>query len=308
MKLGQGRLQPDLSDWVVPDELDYYQTLFEVVFGKAESTFVEAVGRESLPHILIGLSTFLDNKSPHDIRVRAANPTNQASGWNSPYTTLEVTLSDRPFIVDSVLCELNRLGLSCRHMIHPILRVKRDTNGRIIRNQESSEARLEAYQLFLIARVPDQELAGIETRVRRVLEDVKRATDDYHEMRGVMGKISASLLSVAQNLRDPSLSVELRESADFLNWLDDHNFVFLSYQEFKTDLGGEDIQLVAQPESALGIRSRNNVHLDERFVPLCNPPDDMSIRLAPRPVVIVSESKHDSTVHRDIKMDRILIK
>lgn len=308
MKLGQGRLQPDLSDWVVPDELDYYQTLFETVFGKAESTFVETVGRESLPHILVGLSTFLDNKSPHDIRVRAANPTNQSSGWNSPYTTLEVTLSDRPFIVDSVLCELNRLGLSCRHMIHPILRVKRDTNGRIIRNQESSEARLEAYQLFLIARVSDQELAGIEARVRGVLEDVKRATDDYHEMRDVMGKISASLLSVAQNHHDPSLSVELRESADFLNWLDDHNFVFLSYQEFKADLGGEDIKLLAQPESALGIRSRNNVHLDEKFVPLCNPPDDMSIRLAPRPVVIVSESKHDSTVHRDIKMDRILIK
>lgn len=54
--------------------------------------------------------------------MRVSNPRQKTHGWDSPYTTIETTISDRPFVVDSITNELKRLGLEIQRELAPRVR------------------------------------------------------------------------------------------------------------------------------------------------------------------------------------------
>lgn len=45
---------------------------------------------------------------------------------------IEVVTADRPFLVDTILVTLDRLGWSIGEVIHPVLGVRRDEQGRLV--------------------------------------------------------------------------------------------------------------------------------------------------------------------------------
>jgi len=61
--------------------------------------------------------------------VRVYNPRLDEHGWRSEHTVIEVVTDDMPFLVDSVIAELNRHDLAVHLVVHPIVRVRRDANG-----------------------------------------------------------------------------------------------------------------------------------------------------------------------------------
>src|SRR5262245_41700633 len=66
-------------------------------------------------------------KSPY---LRVFNPTPEREGFSAPVTLLATINDDKPFLVDSVLSELNDRHLKISAVFHPIFPVKRDGNGR----------------------------------------------------------------------------------------------------------------------------------------------------------------------------------
>src|ERR1017187_9255389 len=114
-------------------QVDFLKHLAVVLFEKATSDFLDEFDLESLQSIALGALRLLEEKSTQEIRIRAFNPSYEADGWRSPYTALEISLRDRPFIVDTVRSELRRQGLRIHYFLHPILTLQRDANGQLVR-------------------------------------------------------------------------------------------------------------------------------------------------------------------------------
>ena len=53
-------------------------------------------------------------------------------GWQSTHTVIEIVNDDMPFLVDSMIMEVNRQGLTLHLILHPVLRVRRDDTGNLI--------------------------------------------------------------------------------------------------------------------------------------------------------------------------------
>src|ERR1700760_4766371 len=71
-------------------------------------------------------------REPGEAKVRVYNPDPERDGWSSPHTVLEIASDDMPFIVDSVQMELSREDFTIDLVIHPVIRVRRDDDGRVV--------------------------------------------------------------------------------------------------------------------------------------------------------------------------------
>ncbi len=302
------KLEEHVAKRVASEEIEFHKALVREVFGKANPAFLEGLDFESLAAILAGAVKFMDNKLPDEIKVRATNPRYDADGWESEGTALEVSLSDRPFIVDSVIHELKRQGLDLQHYIHPILNVSRDVKGRLVRELSPDKGHSEVYELYLIERVADEDLAVLEERIAKILSDVKVATDDYKAMREVVKQLCLELDAVADDHPNDPMADQIRECEDFLHWLESHNFVFLGYREYDFVDTPEGLALKVVPETALGILRDLSSSAYIQPVPLDKLPDNLRSRVTAGPPVIVTKSNQEATVHRPVRMDYVGLK
>src|SRR2546421_2184467 len=71
-------------------------------------------------------------RKPGEAKVHVYNPEFEHHGWQSPHTVVEIVSDDMPFIVDSVTMELARQGYGIDLVIHPMMGVKRDREGRMV--------------------------------------------------------------------------------------------------------------------------------------------------------------------------------
>jgi glutamate dehydrogenase len=302
------KLEEQVVKRAAPEEAEFYRALARDVFGKASPAFLDQLDPESLCAILVGAVKLMDGKQPDDIRVRATNPRYDADGWESSRTALEVTLSDRPFIVDSVTHELKRAGLDLQHVIHPILSIQRDGKGKLIREIAPEKGGPEVYELYLIEHVPDDGLQALEERVLKVLNDVKIATDDYRAMRDTVRSLCQQLDGLAEAHAAEPIAVQIKECEDFLYWLESHNFVFLGYREYDIVQTERGPALQVVPETALGVLRDLASSAYQKPVLLTELPDNLRQRVTGGPPVVVTKSNQESTVHRPVKMDYVGLK
>src|SRR5947209_3775847 len=73
----------------------------------------------------------MQQRAPGEAKVRVYNPEFEQHGWQSPHAVIEIVSEDMPFIVDSLTMELGRQGYGIDLVIHPVIRVKRDGEGRL---------------------------------------------------------------------------------------------------------------------------------------------------------------------------------
>ena len=59
-------------------------------------------------------------------------PDVEEHGWESAHTVVETVVDDMPFLVDSVSMEVTRSGSAIHLVIRPIMRVRRDEEGRLL--------------------------------------------------------------------------------------------------------------------------------------------------------------------------------
>ena len=88
------------------------------------------VEAENLYGAAVALWRFSQQRTPGHPKIRVYNPRISEDGWFSAHTVIEIVNDDMPFLVDSVTAELNRLQLTVHLVIHPVLDVGRDEDGR----------------------------------------------------------------------------------------------------------------------------------------------------------------------------------
>src|SRR5437763_5161428 len=191
---------------------------------------------------------------PHEAKVRVYNPERDRDGFESPHTVIEIVSDDMPFIVDSVTMELARQGCTLDVVIHPVIRVRRDEQGRLFDVVESAPgAAAGMAESVLHAEVVREHdpgrLVALTEALERLLDEVAAAVGDWQKMRSRM-------LELADELDDAPVPVDRREVQEvqsFLRWAAEDQFIFLGYREYDLREDSDETVLEVRPESGLGL-------------------------------------------------------
>src|SRR5205085_4836031 len=98
---------------------------------------------------------------------------------------------------DSVTASLNEHGLVVHLAIHPIVRIRRDAEGRcreLLGVAEGQEGQRESLmRVEFGSRAEAVDVPAIERHLGAVLEDVRRAVEDWPRMRGALAVVLGEL-------------------------------------------------------------------------------------------------------------------
>ncbi len=175
---------------------------------------------------------FFDARRLGQIAIRVANHAMPISGHPEPCTVVEVATEDRPFLLSTATEELRRLGHEVVHVLHPVIGVVRDDDGRLVdvvpaRGATKREALL---HLELDTPIPHEEHDELRRCVRAVLEDVIVVIRDESHMREKVERFAVELRARATT-GEPN--EEALEAAALLEWLLDDNFLPLGWREYE---------------------------------------------------------------------------
>ncbi|MGO9956968.1 MAG: NAD-glutamate dehydrogenase [Solirubrobacteraceae bacterium] len=237
-----------------------------------------------------------------EAKVRVYNPDLSRDGWHSPCTVIEIVSDDMPFIVDSVTMELSRQGYGIQLIVHPVMRVLRDADGKLIEVLEpgATAPQFQSESVIHVEVVHQSDadrLAVLHSGIEHVLEEVRAAVEDWGPMR-------ARTTELATALRREGLPVdphEVTEAQAFLSWLADDHFTFLGYREY--ELGpGSPAELRLVPGTGLGIlrgtAKSPPKQLEGRALELARSPHPL----------LLTKANSRATVHRPAYLDYIGVK
>jgi len=246
-------------------------------------------------------------RRPGTPKIHVYNPNHEQHGWQSTHTIVEISNDDMPFLVDSVRMSLNRRGLTMHLIIHPVMRLRRDDQSRIVevipRGEGSGEGATEAVIHCEVDRQTEPDvLEAIEADLGQTLEDVRRAVEDWVEMRERLRAVR----SEAEETGAPPDREERDEALEFLRWLEEDHFTFLGYRAYVlSEEGGEQV-LRSEGGSGLGIlRDEGDSKVSKRLSAL--PEKARELVLRPE-LLIVTKSNSKSRIHRPGYMDYIGVK
>ncbi|WP_421995461.1 NAD-glutamate dehydrogenase [Reyranella sp.] len=277
----------------------FARLLFARVAGK-DLTGAPAEDRAAAALSLLG---FAKHRLPGVAKVRVFNATRPTHGFESRNTIVQIVNDDMPFLVDSVVNELNRREIALHLLAHPVLTVRRDLDGNLIgfEGESGDRARSESMMHIEIDRQTGAAvLDELTAALSRVLAEVRAAVEDWQPMR------QACLDAIADLA--PGQPEKLGEYEDFLRWLAADHFTFLGHRRYRHvedagQPGGIRYEIV--PGSALGIVRRDDVHL---FDPGLGGGEAMA-RFARGPHnILIVKTDRSSLVHRSGAMDCVIVK
>jgi glutamate dehydrogenase len=190
--------------------------------------------------------------------VRVYTPEIATHGWHSRHTIIELVHEDMPFLVDSVRMELNRLGIGIHLHIHIPLEVCRDSKGNIKSiNRPSIDnpaSRLTPMYIEIDRQLEDSELELIRVNLEEILSDVRVSVYDWEPMKKKLAQVLSRLAKLPKHL----INEKNTECRDFLDWISGNNFTLLGYTYYELKADKNDVRLVPQKRSCLGLKTKAN--------------------------------------------------
>lgn len=287
------------------DEAGRLRSLAQEFFRRAAWRYLEHHSPDELVGLLVAAQRLLDDKQRDDVRVRVFTLTGKHHQWERSTSVVLATVSDRPFLYDSVYEYLTDAGCEVLATLHPILGVARG-NGRAVVGPMHDAPALESCLVFEIARVPPDRGAELTVGVEAVLAQVVPATTDYRPMLERITAIADRLRTDAAALPDRADDIE--EAVAFLEWLPHKNFVVLGYREYDLVPHEDEHALTVRPGTGLGILRDESASSVREPVPLSRLSPDLRRFLTEGSVLTVAKSHNTCVVHRRTRMDYIGIK
>jgi len=286
------------------------------LFGPVTADDVLAAGEDDLVGIACSLWRLGARRGEAEPLVRVFNPTAADDGWETPHTVVEIVNDDMPFLVSSITAAIDRRERDLHLLLHPVLGVRRDAEGRrvgladaeapegsAVADDAAGGVRRESLMHLEVDQTSAEGLEELRGALVSVLDDVRRVVEDWEPMRN-------HVLDVIRELREsppPVPASELEEAIDFLEWLADDHFTFLGYREYDLprDEEGRDYLSIV-PGSGLGLlrvvredsQKRSETPIKRRIAAF----------LRRREILIVSKAHARSPVHRPVAMDYIAVR
>jgi glutamate dehydrogenase len=220
-------------------------------------------------------------------------------------SVLEIFNDDMPFLVDSVVGELNARGLDIRLFVHPVFVVERDATGTLVNFTVARDAGGQP-ESFIYIHVDNVDDAAQRTEIvevlRVVLADVRVSVQDW---RPALARVRETIAGLRND--PPPLPVEeIAEAVQFLEWIENDNFVLLGARDYVFTNNEETLEPVF--ETGLGLlRSRETRLLQRWNAPLTITPEIRAYLGQPRLLIIIKAAVR-SRVHRRVYLDYIGVK
>ncbi|HTF45939.1 MAG TPA: NAD-glutamate dehydrogenase [Pseudonocardia sp.] len=189
-------------------------------------------------------------------------PVVEVRGRDRGSTVVEIVTDDLPYLVESVLAGVGRVGGRVRRVIHPTVLVRRELDGALVEVLAMADpecpppgALTEAWMHLELEPFPADELDDLATELRQVLGEVREVAEDADRMVATALGVAADLIA-----RPPPLpAVEARDAARLLEWLVDGHFTFLGYRHYQVDRVDGAERMRATLASGLGVLRRDSL-------------------------------------------------
>ncbi|MFO7276224.1 MAG: NAD-glutamate dehydrogenase [Pseudomonadota bacterium] len=260
----------------------------------------EALASAALAHLELGM-----RRAPGRALIRVFNPDPQRDGFTSPHTIVLVVTDDMPFLVDSLGIVFDRADVAVHLIVHPVLAVRRERNGRLTdaRAAGTIQGRAESWQMYEIDRQIDPErIAALERGIESALADVRAAVEDWMPMRERVREIVARLESDPPPL-DQS---EVSEARRLLDWIEAAHFVFLGYRYYRLERGRAVDRLVPVEKTGLGIL--RTPRRDRRRPAPLELRGELRRHARKRELLVLTKANSLATVHRSTYLDYVGVK
>ncbi len=263
------------------------------------------------PEALASLSRqaweFMAQRKPGQPKVRVTSPDAPEGDALRAVSVIEVLNDDMPFLVDSVMAELNERGIDIELLAHPILPVERDPLGELLRLAQDAAAaargRRESYIHIHVGRIEDAETcAELVQAIETVLGEVRLVVQDWKPM---LGRVTGVIADLKAN--PPPVPVDdIAEAIQFLEWLCANNFTFLGVCHYA--VADRDGGLTSLPETGLGILRSPDAHVLKRGGQVVTITPQLRAFFEEPRTLIVTKANVKSRVHRRVYLDYIGVK
>ena len=298
------RVRSLIGETAAPEVVEVLQSFAQALLGRAPADFFRDRTDEQLVELVSTVFEHLDSTPWGEISVRVKMlPGAGHSG------TVELMIDDRPFVVDTLRQYLTSKGFEIRHELHPVIVVDRDREGKVsaVLDWTALGRRVAVAYCEFIGHLDDKITHTLQEEIRRCMEDVRLATDDFQPMLEQVDRLKEELTAIGDKFRHRNS--EVREIVAFLEWLKDGGFIFLGYRTYNFWDDTDGVQMVAvERGSGLGILRREAASTVYEARPMSDLPPDLQVRALHGPLLLVSKANAESRVHRRARMDYIGIK
>jgi glutamate dehydrogenase len=272
---------------------DAAAALLPRLFEAVPTTELAATPPEDLAEAASSLFALARDRRPREAKLRVLPP-----GPGRLLPVAEIVTDDMPFLVDSALAALARRGRTVRQLLHPIVPVSRDADGRLLSLGEGARESMmritlapgAAMALGAGGAAPEPaDLPALEAALARALADVRLATGDFRAM--------------VARLQEAGTETGGGEPAEFLRWLAEDNFVLLGHRRIVLDADGN--ARVAEEEN-LGVLRDASLPVFDALRALPTLPPAVRATLSRLEPVAVAKANMRSTVHRPQHADVVI--
>ncbi|MDB5988158.1 MAG: NAD-glutamate dehydrogenase [Nevskia sp.] len=280
-----------------------------------ETASLEVLRRRSpaeLFEVARGHWRFAARRNAGEILLRLLPP---AADSRAALATVETCVEDQPFLVDSLSLAIRNAGANVAWLMHPLLRLQRDAQGRLQdvlgvgvapgNSAPSAQGAPETESLIHLEFEPlasAEAYAQLETALRSVLADLRVVVADYAEVL----KKARALSDELQQAPPGADAADFAEARDFLAYLAEHHFTFLGYVETHAQpLAGGTLSFRTQRDSGLGLLRPASRWADEDLIA---PQSELDKYTDSPRLVVVTKANLRSPIHRDELMDVVSVK
>lgn len=290
-----------------PEEFDQRELLayfLETLSAGLDPRELRKRGEKAQRALVIHALPLFESLQPGEIKVRVSNP----GGHRTGRTVLELLVADQPFLVDTFQVTIHRLGLRGIFLMHPLLAIERDADGRIAQVGKSAvDSKREAYLYAEIPLVKDAaRSAEIEAELRHVFSQLRDAVADHRRMVEALQKHMAGIELCAPLIGGGT--ERAHKLMSFLQWLSEDNYVFLGYRYDRVGCEGGVWQVELDRTSALGLLRDTERALFRKALSGEQVPAPVRSRLESDRLVFFDKSRSESTIHRKGRLDCVSIK
>jgi len=223
-------------------------------------------------------------------------------------TIINIVNDDMPFLIDSVAAEITKNHKLIYLLLHPMIHITRDKNGKFkeIADKAGANTLLQSHiHIELQGTLAATTVTELEQDLRRILKDVYYSTRDWQVMRQKMRDCQNSLNNAPRSKYNDA---EIQEYINFLEYLYKDNFTLLGYREykFKEEADGSLVSKTVK-NSSLGLLHNDisPVYISETDDAL---PQNLQKMRRDLPPFHISKVNKRSTVHRPVPLDAVAVK
>ena len=247
----------------------------------------------------------------HQVQLIDPDYSEDAAALSNQITVIELHNVNKPFLVDSIMGELQNAGLEIHMVLHPIFTVERDKDKKLIGFQDRLSAQVnpalqrESLIHVHVSRIADKnKRKELKANLDAILEDVDAVVKDWKPM---LLRLEETI-AIFKITPPPLPQEDIDETVEFLRWLVNNNFTLLGMREYAFDGSSEEAELTRTERPGLGLLRNPDVRVLRRGDELVTMTPEIREFLEKAEPLIITKANVKTCVHRRTYMDYVGIK